>query len=165
LTLYRAKEEMALPDDSERPSFERFVEEVEPRLSRALVARFGIDAGREATVDALVYGWRNWQRVSEMTNAAGYLYRVGVSSFRPPRTDHPLVEPVAWTEPWVEPNLEKGLACLSDLQRTAVVLHFSFAWTYGEIAELLDMSISTVRNHIDRGMQKLRSSLRVAVDG
>jgi RNA polymerase sigma-70 factor (ECF subfamily) len=65
----------------------------------------------------------------------------------------------------VEPQLEAGLARLSELQRTTVVLHHSFAWTHQEIAELLDLSVSTVRSHIERGMDKLRSALRVAVDG
>ena len=100
-----------------------------------------------------------------MENPVGYMYRVGVSSVRPSPTRPVLVEPVQWPDPWVEPDLEKGLAKLSDLQRTTVVLHHSFAWTYQEIAELLDVSVSTVRSHIERGMQKLRSALRVVVDG
>jgi RNA polymerase sigma factor (sigma-70 family) len=132
---------------------------------RALVARLGPEAGREATVDALVYGWRKWSRVREMENPVGYLYRVGVTSVKPRRKQQVLAEPAQWSDPWVEPNLEKGLARLSDLQRTTVVLHHSFAWTYLEIAEVLGVSVSTVRNHIDRGMQKLRSALKVVVDG
>ncbi len=149
-------EEFSLSDDPERASFERFVEGVEPRLIRALIARFGMDLGREATVDALVYGWRHWDRVREMENPAGYLYRVGVSSVRPQRPDRELVEPAEWHDPWVEPNLQSGLARLSDSQRTAVILHHCFAWTYQEIADLLEVSVSTVRNHTDRGMEKLR---------
>jgi RNA polymerase sigma-70 factor (ECF subfamily) len=163
--LTRRTEETDLADDLDRGDFERFVEEVEPRLVRALVARCGPEIGREATVDALVYGWRNWARVSKMENPAGYLYRVGVSSVRPRRAEQVLVESVAWSDPWVEPQLEAGLARLSELQRTTVVLHHSFAWTHQEIAELLDLSVSTVRSHIERGMDKLRSALRVAVDG
>lgn len=100
-----------------------------------------------------------------MANPAGYLYRVGISSSRNIRPQRVLVETVEWSEPWIEPRLEEGLGRLSDLQRTAVVLHFSFAWTLKEIADLLDISVSSVRRHIDRGMHKLRSALRVVVDG
>jgi DNA-directed RNA polymerase specialized sigma24 family protein len=132
---------------------------------RALAARFGPELAREATVDALVYGWRNWGRVASMANPAGYLYRVGVSSVKPQRVERVLLEPVEWADPWVEPGLEAGLARLTGLQRTTVVLHHSFAWTPQEIAEMLGVSVSTVRRHIERGMQKLRSALGVVVDG
>lgn len=76
-----------------------------------------------------------------------------------------MAEPPGWDEPWVEPSLEAGLDTLSDMQRTSVVLHHSLGWTHEEIAELLEVSTSTIRNHIERGMAKLRSVLRVAVDG
>ncbi len=100
-----------------------------------------------------------------MDNPAGYLYRVGVSSFHPLRAPRPLSEPPTWDEPWVEPSLEAGLDTLSDMQRVAVVLHHSLGWTQEEISDLLEVSTSTIRNHIERGMAKLRSVLRVAIDG
>jgi DNA-directed RNA polymerase specialized sigma24 family protein len=40
-----------------------------------------------------------------------------------------------------------------------VVLVHCFAWTPVEVAELLDVSVSTVRNHLDRGMKRLRATL------
>ncbi|MCP3856296.1 MAG: RNA polymerase sigma factor [Actinomycetia bacterium] len=64
-------------------------------------------------------------------------------------------------EPWAEPQLEPALDLLSENQRVAVVLRHSFEWTYDEIAELLDISVSTVRNHLNRGLEKLRQSLEV----
>jgi RNA polymerase sigma-70 factor (ECF subfamily) len=150
--------------DRRLSGFEEFFEEVEPRLRRALVARFGPETGREAAVDALVYGWRHWDKVGSMSNPAGYLYRVGVSSVRPVAEAKSPAESRVWAEPWVEPHLAAGLRALSDLQRTAVVLHHSLSWTYPEIAELLDVSVSTVRNHIDRGIAKLRLTLGVDAD-
>ena len=146
-------------------AFAEFVHEVEPRLRRALVARFGPHIGREAAADALVYAWQNWGRINEMENPAGYLYRVGVSSVRP-RKRPPVLEPQhSYSEPWAEPALEGGLARLSDAQRVAVVLHHSFSWTYEEVAALLEISVSSVRTHIARGMSKLRAALEVVVDG
>jgi DNA-directed RNA polymerase specialized sigma24 family protein len=99
-----------------------------------------------------------------MSNPAGYLYRVGVSNARPMPASSSFAESTVWSEPWVEPHLAAGLRALSDLQRTAVILHHSLSWTYPEIAELLDVSVSTVRNHIDRGMAKLRLTLGVDAD-
>jgi RNA polymerase sigma-70 factor (ECF subfamily) len=61
--------------------------------------------------------------------------------------------------------LDVGLAALSENQRTAVVLHHGLEWSYEEIAHLLEISVSTVRNHVRRGIGKLRVSLGVMVDG
>jgi RNA polymerase sigma factor (sigma-70 family) len=54
------------------------------------------------------------------------------------------------------------LAGLSEKQRTAVWLVHGFEWTLEETASLLDVSISTVRNHLARGEKKLRKSLGVS---
>lgn len=147
------------------PAFTAFVAEAEPRLRRALVARHGIDSGRDAAADALVYAWRHWDRVRAMDNPVGYLYRVGASTVTPQRGDLWAVPADVYREPWVEPGLEASLSKLSESQRVAVVLRHSFEWTYEEIAELLGVTVSTVRNHLDRGMRKLRSGLEVTADG
>jgi hypothetical protein len=100
-----------------------------------------------------------------MANPAGYLYRVGVSRVRYPAVTPVLVDPIDWRDPWIEPGLEIGLAALSENQRTAVVLHHGLDWSYEEIGSLMEVSVSTVRNHVRRGVQKLRASLGVMVDG
>lgn len=146
-------------------AFSLFMTEAEPRLRGALVARYGMQLGREATLDAFVYGWKNWDRVSAMDNPIGYLYRVGTSHARPPRPTPVVVLDRAHHEPWIEPELEASLSALSDQQRVAVVLRHSFEWTLDEIAELLDVSVSSVRTQLDRGMKKLRNALEVTVDG
>jgi RNA polymerase sigma-70 factor (ECF subfamily) len=148
-----------------RDSFTDFVAQVEPRLRRALVAGYGVDRGREATTDALVYAWRKWDRVQGLDDPAGYLYRVGQRIAKKPVKRQGLGDPPeAVCLPWVEPGLSDGLARLTAKQRTAVVLHCSFDWTYAEIAEVSDMSVRSVRTHMDRGLAKLRRALEVAED-
>jgi RNA polymerase sigma factor (sigma-70 family) len=95
----------------------------------------------------------------------GFLYRVGSSSVRPSKEPPRLAAVHDHREPWIEPALEGSLDALTEPQRIAVVLRHSFEWTYEEIAELLDVSVSTVRNHLARGMDKLRIGLEVSVDG
>jgi len=146
-------------------AFEEFMADAEPRLRRALVARHGMHLGRDATLDAMIYGWKHWDRVSEMDNPVGYLYRVGASSIRPPKEPPQLAAVQEYREPWIEPALETSLGALSEQQRVAVVLRHSFEWTYAEIAELLDISVSTVRTQLSRGMEKLRRALEVTVNG
>lgn len=144
--------------------FHAFFAAAEPKLRRALVARHGLEHGREATVDALTYGWRHWARVGAMDNPLGYLYRVGANSVRRGPVLIELEGDMAAAvggEPWVEPALAAGLDGLSEPQRMAVLLRHGFEWSMPEIAELLDVSVSTVRSHLERGMDKLRSALEV----
>lgn len=152
---------MTVKTSSLESTFTSFFQEVEPRLRWALVARFGPERGREAAADALVYGWEHWERVGVMENPAGYLYRVGqrrgMRRWRRPV----LPAPPDHHEAWVEPRLAEALARLSVRQRTAVVLVHSLGWTHQETAEVMGVSVSTVRNHLRRGMAKLRSVLEV----
>ena len=85
--------------------FTVFVKDVEPRLSYAFAAAYGVEVGREATADALAYAWEHWSEVRGMENAGGYLYRVGQSSARRYRRTGPLFPAVAAAElPEVEPG-------------------------------------------------------------
>jgi len=43
--------------------------------------------------------------------------------------------------------------------RVAIVLVHGYGWSYAEVGELLQVPVSTVRNHVHRGMTKLRQSL------
>ncbi len=144
--------------------FDSFASLAEPRLRFALVARFGVEVGSQATIDALTYGWRNWHRLGAMENPVGYLYRVGRNRAVRllPRRDgsmFPAVE--AGRQPWVEPGLPAALGTLSPKQRQAVVLVHAFEWTQAEVAELLGVRPTTVQNHLERGLAKLRTALKV----
>lgn len=145
--------------------FTAFVERVEPRLSYALAAAYGVEVGAESTADALAYAWERWTEVKLMDNPAGYLYRVGQSAARRHRRTGPLFPVVHHGElPQVEPGLPAALSRLSEAQRTAVVLLFVLEWTEREAADLLGVDRSTVRRHRDRGLAKLRASLEVSTD-
>ena len=138
-------------------SFTKFVREVEPRLRHALCAAFGADHGREATAQALAYGWEHWDRIRKMENSAGYLWGVGRNHARRQRFRRPTFpEPPVDTTPWIEPSLPNAMAHLTERQRLAVMLVHGLEWTYSEVAELLGVSKSTVQTQAERGMTKLR---------
>lgn len=145
-------------------SFTGFVQASEPRIRQALTVAFGSDVGREATAEALAYGWEHWDRVSEMDNPAGYLYVVGRDRARRARgRRRPRLIPVDTQRlPWIEPDLPQALARLSEQQRTVIMLLHCFQWSMSEVAELLDVSKSTVQSHSERGMARLRRKLGVA---
>lgn len=145
--------------------FSQFVARVEPRLRQALIGARGPELGREATAEALAWAWEHWDRVQSMTNAPGYLFRIGQSRPRCRRMPEPLFPvPEPFRLPDVEPRLPEALARLSDKQRVAVFLVHGCGWAYSEVAELLEVSVSTVRNHLSRGLHRLREVLEVNVD-
>jgi DNA-directed RNA polymerase specialized sigma24 family protein len=143
-------------------SFSVFVKEVEPRLRHALVAVFGQEQGREATAEALAYGWEHWDRIAGMDNAAGYLYRVGRTSAKKRR--RPVFLPLPEHHlPDVEPGLAAALEHLSEKQRLAVVMVHAYGWPRTETAAMLSVKVSTLDTHLHRGLAKLRSSLGVEI--
>lgn len=141
--------------------FVAFVDEVEPRLRRALIARRGQEDGRDATAEALAWAWEHWDEVAEMTNAAGYLYPVGQSRSRQ-RLVGPLHRSEQASRPAPLPIDEELAAALSRLpegQRTAVLLVHGCDWSYSETAEAMGVSKSSVGTHLQRGLARLRTEL------
>jgi DNA-directed RNA polymerase specialized sigma24 family protein len=145
--------------------FTEFMETAEPRVRRALIAGFGPQLGREATLEAFEYAWEHWNRVRAASNPAGYVYRVGAHwASRTRRRDGrkgAFDAPLPHREPWVEPRLDGALDRLTEPQRTAVVLIHGFGWTYQEVSDLLETRRSTVQRHVSRAMKRLRSELGV----
>ena len=155
-----AVEEHVTGLEQRRTEFTRFFEDAEPRLRIALSARLGQERGREAAAEALSYAWENWDRVSTMDNAVGYLYRVGQSKSRVPMRRH------LWAIPDVdypdfEPELPRALDRLSKNQRVSVVLVHGFGWSHGEVAELLGCAPPTVATHVRRALERLQRALEV----
>jgi DNA-directed RNA polymerase specialized sigma24 family protein len=99
-----------------------------------------------------------------MDNPIGYLYRVGQSRSRPRRSRAAFPAPTGATDRWVEPALPAALTDLSERERLAVVLIEGFGWTYREVAELVEVSVSSVQSYLERGLAKLRSALGVTED-
>jgi len=147
--------------------FATFFSHAEPRLRRALVAAYGAERGPEAVAEALGWAWAHWARVRTMDNPVGYLYRVGQSRSRPRRSPPVFPPPAAIpsTDPaWVEPDLPRALATLSERERLAVVLIEGFGWTFREVAEMAGVSPSSVQSYQARGLRKLRAALGVTED-
>jgi RNA polymerase sigma-70 factor (ECF subfamily) len=144
--------------------FEDFFVVAEPRLRRALVATYGIERGREAAAEALAYGWEHWSAVRAMQNPTGYLYRVGQSRSRV-RDARVVFTPDGHdADPLVEPGLAGALARLSERQRIAVVLVHGFGWQLREVADVTGVAVTTLQNHLERGLARLRAALEVHED-
>ena len=161
---HRASDHRASNDRaSARADFEAFVKAVEPRLSRALAAAYGFEDGRDATAEALAYAFEHWDRLQDIANLPGYLFRVGQSRGRRRR------QPVVFAIPdspdhAFEPGLPAALGTLTQRQRLAVVLVYGYGYTLREVAELTGIRPTTVQNHLARGLSRLRSRMGVSDD-
>jgi DNA-directed RNA polymerase specialized sigma24 family protein len=146
---------------SETDSFSEFVMSNERHLRESLSAACGDQIGREAAAEALEYGWENWDRLRVMENPVGYLFKVGRGRGRRmlsrSRPVFERVDPIRL--PDVEPKLPDALARLSERQRLIVILIHCDQWSQGEVAKLLGLSRSSVRNHLDRAMGSLRKTI------
>lgn len=140
--------------------FGAFVLLHEARLRRALAGAVGTDRAHDATAEALAWAWEHWPEVASMTNPAGYLYRVAVSSqrMRFPKRVRYLVEE-SGRVPEFEPALPGAVQALPDKQRAAVWLIYACEWSYAEVAEAMGISASAVGTHASRGLAKLRTTL------
>ena len=144
--------------------FVEFVGAAEPRLRQALAALCGVEDARDAVAEGLAYAWQHWDRVRAMTNPVGYVYRVARSRTRR-RRSRALFPAVGAGVAEVEPGLPAALAQLPDRQRVAVLLVHGWDWSQVEVADVMGVSVSTVRNHLRRGLERLREALGVQVDG
>ena len=150
---------------TDEEAFDGFVGEVEAGLRRALVAAYGMEVGRDAATDALVWAWQHWPRVQAMENPGGYLFRVGKSSarrrFRRDARSATVRFPLVADDipPEYEPALDRSLSELSSRQRAAVLLVHGYGYSLSEAARLMGCSVSSVRNHADRALRRLRDAL------
>lgn len=152
-------------DRPERDAFEAFVARVKPRLLQALVATYGPVDGREACVDALSWAWEQWDRLDDVDQPVGYLYRVGQSAtrgFLPKPVPTRLIEILDSGFPEVEPELMPALARLPEQQRIVMVLVHGYGWSQAEVARLLEINPSTVHDYLNRAIDRLRRELEVS---
>ncbi|MEL6980814.1 MAG: sigma factor-like helix-turn-helix DNA-binding protein [Actinomycetota bacterium] len=143
-------------------TFETFLAEHRARLTAGLVATYGPEVGQEAAAEAVAYGWQHWDRLRSMDNPAGYLYRVGQTTARGQlRPTGFLPQDPSPGLPDFEPGLAPALEALSEQQRACVVLVHALGWSKADAARLLDIDVSTLRTHVNRGLDRLRTSLKV----
>jgi DNA-directed RNA polymerase specialized sigma24 family protein len=143
-------------------SFAEWAECVEPRLRHALTASFGSQAGAEAAADALAFAWEHWDEVRVKADPLAFVYGVGRNKARRGARRRPVFLPVVVQRlPHVEPQLAAAIAGLPERQRVVVTLVYGYEWTLSEVADLLGTAKTTVQNHAERGLERMRKSLGV----
>ena len=133
---------------------------LEPRLRQALFAYADPADVDDAIGETFLYLCANADRILQMENPKGYLYKVARDKARGSRRQTVHLPPSPPSEqPEIEPELISALQSLPRNQRVCVFLITGLHWRWVEVAEFLGMNVSTVRNHHRRGLSKLRSQL------
>jgi DNA-directed RNA polymerase specialized sigma24 family protein len=155
------------PDAESESWFVAAVDEIAVPLRRALISFYGADVGVEAAADVWVWAWEHREEWIDMENPAGYLFRVGQSAARRYRK-RPVTMPVPAVlddAMPIAPELPAALQTLSPRQRSAVLLVHGYGYGLTEAAQLLGLSVSTLRNHLTRGLRHLKEALKETTDG
>lgn len=149
--------------------FDVFFEQERTRLFRSLclVTRNRFEA-EELAQDAFLAVYERWDRVREMEDPTGYLYRTAMNAFRSWHRRSALaakrVIGVTHADDSIEQLEEqdvvvRALAPLSARQRAAVVLVDLLGYSSDEAGRMLGVRSSTVRTHVERAHRDLRARL------
>jgi len=152
--------------------FEAFFEAEHGRLIRALFVVTGsAEEADELMQDAFVAVWERWDRVGDMHDPTGYLYRTAMNRFRSRlRAAKAAARSVIGADP--RPDLfeavddrdlvVRALAGLSERQRAALVLTDLLDFDSEEAARILGIKPSTVRALASQGRAALRKTAEQA---
>lgn len=113
------------------------------------------------------WAWEHRDRLDGVGDIGGYLFRVGQSAAkRASQWRRPIGSPQAAVclerEQSFEPRLDTAIANLSGQQRAAVLMVHGYGYSFREAADVLGVSLGTLRMHVGRGMERLRHELEVA---
>lgn len=154
-----------MQSDLNSDAFDQFVDGDGRRLRQVITARYGVDVGAEATDAALAWAWEHWDRLTDMTNPTGYLYRVAQTQARRAIAHGRPVTLPSESRPGpdgstaLDGDLADALGRLPDRQRLAVVMVHVYGWTPAEVGQLTDTPAVTIRSHLRRGLRHLRNDL------
>ena len=149
---------------------EAFTELVRRRQSalRNLLRRLSHDPALadDLTQVTFLKAWRALPRLRSVGAFGAWLRRLAVNSWleharSAPRTE-PLEDgdqPAATGSPGMEIDLDRALARLGGDERLCVVLAYHEGMSHGEISESTGLPLGTVKSHVRRGGERLRTLL------
>jgi RNA polymerase sigma-70 factor (ECF subfamily) len=158
--------------DAQRVEFEWVFRSTYPSVLRTTYLILH-DRGRaeEVTQDAFLKLCERWQGVSRIEQPQAWVRKVAVrSAIRQARwrrlrsAPTPVDEPTA-TDDVPDVDLARAVATLPTQQRAAVVLFYLEDLSVDEVARVLDVSTSTVKQHLHRARARLATLLSEVTEG
>jgi RNA polymerase sigma-70 factor (ECF subfamily) len=132
-------------------------------LLRRLCAGDGA-AADDLAQETFVRAYRGLRRFRGGARLSTWLHRIAYNVFlshagrRPPPAEDavPLPAPADTT---LRPDLERALSALRPVEAAALTLSYVELFTHEEIAEVLSCPVGTVKTHIARGKERMRTLL------
>jgi RNA polymerase sigma-70 factor (ECF subfamily) len=158
---------VAIVREPARVEFEWVFRSAYPSVLRTayLVTR---DRGRaeEVTQDAFLRLYERWRSVARVEHPEAWVRKVAVRAAvrqaqrnrRVQPTDH--VESTGSTDAVPDVDLDRAIAALAPRQRAAVALFYLEDRPVEEVAELMRVSVSTVKQHLFRARAHLATQLQ-----
>lgn len=161
---------MPFPTERVEPwaRFDTFVEEEHERLYKAL---YFVTGSREDAEDlaqeAFMRIWERWDRIGEIDDPTGYLFRIALNGFRMRRRRaamalrRRLPDPGArdeFVEAEMRADVRSLLLGLTPRQRAALLLVDLLGYGSEQAARILRVRPSTVRNLASQGRRALKAT-------
>lgn len=158
---------MRLAEAKRDESFDAAFLALFPRAFRLSYRLLGDRAAAEdAAAEAMARAFSDWKRVSELPYREAWVLRVAsnIALDQIRRRKLPLVAPAVMAEDEdaraLRVALWAALRALPRRQREIVVLRYVAGLTENEVAQLLGLSLGTVKTHVTRGRAALRHAMK-----
>jgi RNA polymerase sigma-70 factor (ECF subfamily) len=148
--------------------FDAFVEEEHDRLFKALYFVTGSrEDAEDLSQDAFMKLWERWDRIEEIDDPTGYLFRVALNGFRMRRRRAamairravPLPEARdGFVEAEMRADVRRLLMGITPRQRAALLLVDLLGYRSEQAARILRVRPSTVRNLASQGRSALKAT-------
>ncbi len=156
-------------------TFEDFFRAEHARLFRALYLATGSShESDELAQEAFLKVWERWERVREMDDPRGYLYRVAMNAFRSRlrraarATRRAIARPSSAEDPFAPVDLRdelvQRLRALPERQRLALVLTDLVGLPAEKASTALGVGASTVRSLASLARASMRATAEEALD-
>lgn len=154
---------------AEPPGFEAFFESEYPRLARAMYLVTGnAQEAEELAQESFLAVWERWDRVHDMDDPTGYLFRTAMNRFRSrlrraTRAARRAVGASEGRDGFAEADerdvVARALSALTPRQRAAVVLTELLGYGAEESGRILGVQAPTVRSLASQGRAAMRPML------
>jgi len=149
------------------PEFERFYRaEMQPVFIAVFLLCGNAGVAEEATQEAFARAWERWDRLGREQWVGGWVTTTAINVARRVLRRRPILERTGQLpDPEASTDLWATVRTLPRRQQEAVVLYYRLDLPVREIAKILGCREGTVRTHLARAREALRTALRGTIDG
>ncbi len=161
--------------DGDREAFKILFDACYDKLLRFLIARGTRDSvAQDIIQNAFLYIWENRSKIDEGKSLRSYLYRIAYTRMlnhikaqkKYDDTEEALQKELSDSDPVEELKARELMQVVDDAvrnmppkRRAVFELCFMQEFTYKESAEMLEISVNTVENHMQKAFKDVRSAV------